>query len=485
MYKTIAFFLVVLPCFFLAGANDTAKSGRIDFESTELTGRDAKKIVEMGKLRVPENRSRPGSRMIELAVVRLKSDSPNSGPPIVYLPGGPGGSAINEMWLPWMESLFQVLRKNNDIILMDQRGIGRSTPNFLWNSSVSLPPDVFLSQEKMEANYRQLSLQAAEWFKKEGFDFAGYNSVESADDLNDLRIGLGVKKISLLGFSYGTHLGLATIRRHSPHLDSVVLIGTEGPNHSVKLPSTYDIQLQKLSQLASQDPDIRAKVPDMLALLKKVLTRLEKEPVTVTVQNQATKQPVNVPVGKFGLQLIVRMDVGDRNDFPEFPALFYTIDKGDSSLLTKYVEKRYNQFGRRVSGMYILMELSSGATAERLAQIRKETPKAILGEVVNFPNQDASIWGNPDLGDDYRSPIVSSTRTLFISGTLDSNTPPYQAEEVRWGFSNATHIIVEYAGHEDALPNEAVRAAIVDFFNGKDVSGVRLSLGPPKFKPIP
>jgi hypothetical protein len=61
----------------------------------------------------------------------------------------------------------------------------------------------------------------------------------------------------------------------------------------------------------------------------------------------------------------------------------------------------------------------------------------------------------------------------------------YQAEEVRWGFSNASHIIVEYAGHEDSLPNEAVRAAIIDFFNGKDVSNVRISLGPPKFKPIP
>jgi pimeloyl-ACP methyl ester carboxylesterase len=467
------------------GTTAFAEPPKIEFQTTEITGRDAKKTVELGALSVPENRSKPGSRMIELAVVRLKSKSPNPGPPIFYLPGGPGGSAINEMWFPWMEPLFEKLRETNDIILMDQRGIGRSTPTFFWPTPASLPADAFLSREKLTGYFQQAHVQAVEWFKKEGFDFAGYNSAESADDLNDLRTALGTEKMSLLGFSYGTHLGLATIRRHAAHIDSVVLIGTEGPDHTVKLPSTYDAQLRKISDLAAQDPEIKAKVPDMVALLKRILSKLEKHPVTVTVQNHRTKQPVDVPIGKFGLQLIIIMDVGDRNDFPEFPALLYTIDKGDVSLLKKYVEKRYNQFGHGVSGMHNLMDHASGVSPERLARIKKETPESILGDVMNFPDLDTKIWGNADLGAAYRSPLIASTRTLFISGTLDSNTPPYQAEEVRWGFSNALHIIIEYAGHEDSLPNEAVRGAIIDFFNGKDVSNVRISLGPPKFKPIP
>jgi pimeloyl-ACP methyl ester carboxylesterase len=105
---------------------------------------------------------------------------------------------------------------------------------------------------------------------------------------------------------------------------------------------------------------------------------------------------------------------------------------------------------------------------------------------MNFPDMYISdLWGNPDLGDEYRGLLVSNVRTLFISGTLDCNTPPYQAEELRWGFSNGSHIIVEYAGHEDTLPNPQVQAAIIDFFDGKDVSGVRISLGKPRFKPIP
>ncbi|MCI0485592.1 MAG: alpha/beta hydrolase [Blastocatellia bacterium] len=482
----LAFFLFQSVPFILAQGN-SKKAEKIEFTPFELTDFNGKKVqAERGRLKVPENRSRPSGNTIELAVVRLKSKSDNPAIPIVYLAGGPGGSAIGEARFPHMMSLFERLQQTRDIIFMDQRGTGQSTPLVAWPAPASLPADAFLSEEKMLAVVREASSPAIESFKKRNIDLAGYNSVESADDINDLRLALGLEKIGLIGFSYGTHLGLVTIRRHSKHLDSVVLVGTEGPDHTLKLPSTYDAQIRKLSDLAAQDSEIAGKVPDMAALLKRILARLEKEPITVKVQDQRTRQPVDVKVGKFGLQMIIRMDVGDGNDFPEFPALFHTIDRGDYSLLAKYVGKRYNQFGRGLSGMSTMMDLYSGATAERLARIKRETPTSILGNVMNFPDMYiADLWGDPDLGDEYRSPILTDTRTLFISGTLDSNTPPYQAEELRWGFSKGTHIIVEYAGHEDMLPDAAVQAAIVDFLNGKDVSGVRVSLGKPKFKAIP
>lgn len=56
-------------------------------------------------------------------------------------------------------------------------------------------------------------------------------------------------------------------------------------------------------------------------------------------------------------------------------------------------------------------------------------------------------------------------------GSLDSNTPPYQAEEVRWGFPNSVHLIVENAGHESMLPLADVQKAIVYFLKGVDVKG--------------
>ena len=459
---------------------------KIEFTPAEMTDYSGKKVpIERGKLAVPENRNKPGSRVIELAVVRLKSKAEKPGAPIVYLSGGPGGSAIGEATqLDYLGRLFEQMQQTHDVILMDQRGTGRSAP-LIWLSPAALPTDFFLSEQKATEYAREWSKLAVAQFKSHGVDLTGYNSVESADDLNDLRLALGASKLNLIGHSYGTHLGLATIRRHAAHLESVVLVGTECLDCTDKLPSTYDAQMRKLSDLAAQDPGVNGKVPDMFALFQRLLAKLEKEPLTVTVQNQRTKQPVDVKVGKYGLQLLVRFDIGDGNDFPDFPRLFYTLDKGDTSVLKKYVGKRYNQLGRGVSGMSMMMDLFSGASPERTARIQKEAATALFGNVMNLPAGIAELWGNPDLGEAYRAPLLASTRTLFISGTLDSNTPPYQAEEVRWGFSNGAHLIVEYAGHEDMLPNPEVQAAILDFFNGKDVSQVRVSLGKPKFKPVP
>jgi hypothetical protein len=89
-----------------------------------------------------------------------------------------------------------------------------------------------------------------------------------------------------------------------------------------------------------------------------------------------------------------------------------------------------------------------------------------------------------DLGDTFRSPIVSPVRTLFLSGTLDWNTPPFQAEEVRWGFPNSSHIIVRNAGHEQVLPHPDVLGAIARFLSGADVDDVTAGWPPLRFVPI-
>src|SRR5262245_58367790 len=51
---------------------------------------DGKVNAERGTITVPENRSRPGGRTIDLAFVRFRSTSRKPGSPIVYLAGGPG-----------------------------------------------------------------------------------------------------------------------------------------------------------------------------------------------------------------------------------------------------------------------------------------------------------------------------------------------------------------------------------------------------------
>ncbi|HYV04485.1 MAG TPA: alpha/beta hydrolase, partial [Blastocatellia bacterium] len=268
------------------------------------------------------------------------------------------------------------------------------------------------------------------------------------------------------------------------HLNRVALIGTEGPNHTQKLPSTSDKQIETISKLASQDPAIGKLVPDLTGLMKRVFDRLHKQPAVVSVTDRRTNKLVDLKIGKFGLQLITIFDLGDTSDLPSFPALFYTIDKGDYSLLARFAEKRYNQLGAGVPVIMEVMDSSSGATRERQALIAREARRSLLGNVMNFLDV-GDVFGNPDLGEDYRSPIRTNVPTIFVSGTLDNNTPPFQADEVRKGFTHSAHLVVENAGHEDMLINPHVQQALVDYFNDRDLSRLRISLPPLRFLPIP
>ena len=77
--------------------------------------------VKIGKFTVPENRSDKHSRKIELKYLVFPTTSQSPKSPIVYLAGGPGGSATGTA-KGRRFPLFMKLREVSDVILFDQRG---------------------------------------------------------------------------------------------------------------------------------------------------------------------------------------------------------------------------------------------------------------------------------------------------------------------------------------------------------------------------
>jgi pimeloyl-ACP methyl ester carboxylesterase len=435
---------------------------------SSMTTLRAQNPADLQKLTVLEDRSKPDGRKIDLAYVRLKSTASQPGSPIVYLDGGPGGSGIGLYRIDEYRVMFDALRAAGDVILLSQRGTGFSTPRLTCSAGAAVPTDVLLSAQRMtEIMAPRLVACANEWRSK-GVDLAAYNSEASADDLEDLRKAIGAPKISLFGFSYGTHLALSAIRRHGPSIDRAILAGTEGPDDSQKYPHTFDLQLARLSQLEAAQRN--APSPTLVEATRAVMDKLEQTPI------QAGK----LTIGKQGFQYLLRLDIGDTNDTANVIKLIRDTANGDYVMLTKFAERRYAGLGGGGSVMGYAMDCASGTSAERMLRIERETPAGLLGMMTNFPfPQVCDALKMRQLGDAYRSPIVSMVPTLFISGSLDSNTPPYQAETVRWGFPNSIHLIVENAGHESTLPLADVQKAMVDFLKGGNVAGRALTAPSP------
>ena len=83
------------------------------------------KTVFCGTVEVPEDNAKPDGKKIPLKFTVLKSWSQYPEPdPVVYLQGGPGGSALKQ--IPLLASTFEAFRKTRDVVFWDQRSAGLS-----------------------------------------------------------------------------------------------------------------------------------------------------------------------------------------------------------------------------------------------------------------------------------------------------------------------------------------------------------------------
>lgn len=170
--------------------------------------------IDCGYLIVPEDRADPNSRDIRLAVAIVRAENPLPDP-IIYLEGGPGGSALYGIdgWLD-----FELL-ENRDFILIDQRGTGYSDPRLVCPEG----------EEYDDMETDEYADACREVLERQNIDLAMYTSANSAADIADLRKALGYEQVNLYGISYGTRLALTVMRDHPEGIRSVVLDSSYPP----------------------------------------------------------------------------------------------------------------------------------------------------------------------------------------------------------------------------------------------------------------
>lgn len=449
--------LAVAPYVFVSRAGDTVPA-------------------ELGYLRVPESRRASGGRTITLAFVRFLTTSAHPGPPIVYLAGGPGGSGI-ELARGARFPVFMAMRAAGDVIALDQRGTGLSVPNLACPQGVAHPLDRPLTPEAETERLRTAAIACAAHWRTQGVDLSAYNTEESADDLDDLRRALGVERVVLWGASYGTHLALAAIRRHSALAARAILAGVEGPDDTYKLPSNSDRQFDTLAGLARADPVLRGAIPDLRTALRTVLIRLDRTPVSVRVtkpvaasrDSTTASDSVTLVIGRYDFLAFVNGAIGNGEGMAYVPALIAAALRNDFTLPARYIltDRRLTSIG---SAMGYAVDCASGASAGRRRRIERETRTSLFGAVANDPLSGAcDVWGVRDAGEAFRRPVRSDVPTLFISGTLDLNTPLTNVRAAARGFPNGRSLVVDGASHGDGLfiATPDIARAMLDFLAGR------------------
>jgi pimeloyl-ACP methyl ester carboxylesterase len=441
---------------------------------------------ELGHLRVPESRAPGDSRVasspreIELAFVRLSSTSRRPGAPIVWLAGGPGGSGTSDLDTPVLRILLE-LRRSGDVIALDQRGTGLSVPRLDCPGTIEFPRDVPLDRARSVAGLETAAHACADAWRGRGVDLAAYNTRESAEDLEDLRIALGAAKLRLFGGSYGTHLALAAIRAHEDRIERVALIGVVGPDHLRRSPAASEGQLEEISRIVRGDPKLSARLPDLIGVIRSVRDRLDRSPVAETVELPDGTR-IAVVLGRFDLDWYTRGLLSSRESIAHLPAFFAAMAAGDFQELARTTAAWRST--PAPSATMFAMRCASGASPDRLARIEAERRRVTLSETLDFAEESVCrAWGVPRLPDDFRSPVRSTVPALFVSGSLDGDTPQTNAGEVMRGFPNGHHLLVEGAAHSLlAFQDPRARAALCDFLAEGRVRSDRVPLPPLAFE---
>lgn len=430
---------------FTAGGSVVQAAG--DEPVTErIKSRDGNEIeVEYGWLDVPENRDKSDTRSITLAYMRVRYPMDDPGTPVFPLAGGPGGSSIDIVKRNLVGGgRFYLGLLGGDVVAIDQRGVGASRPELSSDTRFETPVGEPGDRAQILARMRDVCREEAARWRADGVDLDGYTTKESADDIDAVREALGYDKISLWGESYGTHLALATIRRHEAHIDRAVLVGPEGPDHTMKLPSATEAGLRRVAELVAEDPWLSEDIPDFMEMVISVLERLEDAPVYVDVDGES------IGISKFDLQCELAQAIGilHGNNCLRVPARIKAMADGDFEEFARELRQSRHESGVG-SVMQMIMDCASGASPARLRQIEEEAENCLLGDAVNFPFDGlAEAWGAPDLGETFRGPLRTEVPILFLTGDVDSRTPTRNAEELMADMPNAHLIEVENAAHD-------------------------------------
>ncbi len=425
-------------------------------------------LVERGRFLVPEDRRDPTSRPIEIGFLRLKSTNPNPGPPIVYLAGGPGGSGVAAA-SGARQPLFLALREAADVIAFDQRGTGWSNHVVPCSADAAFNASTPLTEASLTAYYRStLSKCASEW-RKAGVAIGGYTTEQSSDDLDDLRKALGTKKISLWGISYGTHLALATMRRHPRSINRVALASAEGMDQTVKLPLHVDAAFARADAALGG-----VGLPD---LMRRVHARYAMPQPLVLKSPQGE---LRVESDAFPLQLLAGAAAKNPEDLPRLLGFYRALDAGRTDLAAGTIYQLMLAKPLTFAGMPEAMDLASGISAARLARFNAESKRAISGRALNFPMpQLRGSYPGLQLSDAFRREVRSSIPTLLLSGDLDIRTPVEEQEAAVSGLTRLHKIRVKNGGHDLWEAHPDIPLLLADFFRDRPLSVRELRLPAP------
>lgn len=440
------------------------------------------RMAVCGRFRVPEDRSDPTGRRIGLDVMVIPASDPDPEPdPVFFLAGGPGGAGT-EIWSNAAD-VFHGIHDHRDIVLVDQRGTGRSNPLLV----PGFPDTGGMSAREAETTIARSVKDALTALDA---DPRLYTSTQAADDLDEVRSALGYERIDLYGGSYGATLAQYYLRRHERHVRAIALDGgtlLDVPLFE-RIAQNSQHALDAVFERCARDPICRTAFPDPAGDLAAATARLAEHPVRTDVRITGTGTPIVVDAEAL-VTLIHHLLLVSHGD--QVPLVIHQAATGRFGAVARRIQETCE--GQNLASGRLVMSLSI-LCSEGWARFDPDrTAESGAGSYVLGPELARSRamalvcntmpQASPDPGD--AAPVRSSVPVLLLNGTEDPQDPPANVADAPLELPNSLALAVpgfgHTVGHLECFPD-----MLAAFFEAGSVAGLDTScvasLTPPPFE---
>jgi pimeloyl-ACP methyl ester carboxylesterase len=445
--------------------------GAIQLSSCNLSG--VPQPARCGELEVLENPDRPAGRRLKIGVAVIPATAGKSLPdPIVILMGGLGEDAIGPAEIYVKQ--FTTLRQDREILLVDQRGTGRSgalnCPLFSAQEPAVSLRDVFplAAVEKCEQDLRGRA------------DLTQYTYDRFANDLEQVRRALGYGPLNLFAGSYGTRAAQVYLRMY-PKSVRTVYMGSDDPiDVAQPLPfeKTEQTALEKMFDACAGDVACHAAFPNLREEFRQMSARLSSGSVRVPVQGQTG----DVPVDRGRVAEWFRSKLYRPYSSTTLAWMIHRAFLGDWKPISEDILSDASDASPFSFGLFFAITCSEDIPFIREDEVARETEGTFLGDY-RVREQEAAcrFWPRAALPKDYREPVRSSVPTLFVSGDTDGATQLWFMEHAAQGFSHRLEVVLRGQGHTEW--NECIAKIYEKVITSGAVDGLSVSSCPPVARP--
>jgi pimeloyl-ACP methyl ester carboxylesterase len=422
-----------------------------------------------GKLSRPLDPAEPAGARIDVHYAVLPALARRKLPdPVFVFAGGPGQSAI-DLAAP-MSRVFARFLNRRDVVLVDQRGTGRSAPLKCDTPSPLQPLALQMDTQQQVQRLHQCRDQLAA--RPEG-RLGLYTTPIAMADIDAVRRSLGAERINAIGASYGTRAVLEYMRQFPATVRRAVIDGVAPPDMRLPISVSSDNQAafdavlaacQNEAACAARHPKLRDDWKALLASLPREVVvahpatgrhetvRLERDTVVGMV-----RPALYVPALASALPLAVSEAAAGR--FEPLVGLSSALSGGGGAGLAE--------------GMHFSVVCAEDmARPEAAGAGRNDPPGADFGD--SFARLYAGVcagWPRGAVPAAFYTLPPAPVPTLVLSGGADPVTPPRHGERVAQALgANARHVVVAQAGH-GVMMLPCMRDVVYRFIDAEDPAG--------------